>query len=94
MERWSTGLMLLLPITPILHSLAKLVQESQVVLKKQANIVDAVFEHRDALNAHTEGEAGNVLRIVADKSENCRVDHAGTENLQPTGGFANPAGLT
>ena len=74
--------------------LAKLPQKSQIVLKKQPNIVDAVFEHGDPLDAHAEGEARNLFRIVADKLENGRVDHTGAENFQPTAGFTNAAGLS
>ena len=36
----------------------------------------------------------NFLRIIADESEHCRIDHAGAENFQPAGSFTNAASLT
>ncbi len=37
--------------------LFKLLQEAQIVVEKQANIVNRVFQHGEALNAHPEGKA-------------------------------------
>src|SRR5436309_2420749 len=44
----------------------ELLEEAQVVLEEQPEIVDAVLQHRDALDAHPEGPARELLRIVAD----------------------------
>src|SRR5581483_8584565 len=79
---------------PRTSNLTELSQESQVVLKKQPNVVDAVLEHGDALHAHAEGEAGDLFRIVADESKNRRIDHAGAEDFEPAGGFAHAARLS
>src|SRR5688572_16781987 len=98
LEYWSFGLGKSRPHPPILHlsrfRSAKLVQKSQVVLKKQANIVDAVFQHGDAFDAHAEREAGYLLGIVADELEHRRIDHAGAEDFQPARRLAYPAALT
>jgi hypothetical protein len=37
-------------------SLSKLLQEAQVIPRDEANVVDAVEQHGDALGAHSEGE--------------------------------------
>jgi len=104
MECWSIGYrnIPILPITPLLHysntpSLhlsTELSQKPEIILKKQPDIVDTVFQHGDALHAHAEGEAGNFFRIVADEFENRRIDHAGAEDFQPAGPFADMAPLT
>src|SRR5690606_12860628 len=62
---------------------SKLTQEAEIVVEKQPNVVDAVAEHRDALDAHAEREARPPLRIVADVEQHLRMDHAGAQNLQP-----------
>lgn len=61
----------------------ELSQESKIVLKEQTNVVDPVLEHGDTLHAHSEGEARNLFGIVADEAKDLRVDHSGTQDLQP-----------
>src|SRR5207247_9906590 len=56
-----------------------------------ADVVDAVADHRHALGAEAEGEAGVDARVVADAGEDIRVDHAGAEDLEPAGLLAKPA---
>src|SRR5437879_2516748 len=63
--------------------LGELPQEAQVVLEEQAEIVDPVLEHRDAVDAHAERPAGDVFRVIADVAQHARVHHARTEDLEP-----------
>src|SRR4029453_18422533 len=51
----------------------ELSEEAQVVLEEQSQIVDAVLQHRDALDAHPECPAGEILGIVADVRQNPRM---------------------
>ena len=57
-------------------------------MKKEPDIVDAKFQHGDALDAHAEGKARDFLRIVADEAKDRRVDHAGAHDLEPAGALA------
>jgi len=66
-------------------------QELEVVFKEQAQIVDPVTEHRQALHPHAEREAGVSLRVDADEAEYTRVYHAAAHDLQPAALFADPA---
>ena len=73
-----------------LHS-RELLEEAQVVLVEQADVVDAVLQHRDALDAEAEREAGDLLGVVADGFEHRRVHHAAAEDLEPAGVLADAA---
>src|SRR5690606_9215899 len=61
----------------------KLPEEPHIVLEEGAQVVDAVAQHREALHAQAEGEAGVALRIDAAVAQHVRVDHAATQDLQP-----------
>ena len=61
----------------------KTVQEPHVVPVELADVVDAVAAHADPLDAQAEGEAGDLLGIVADGREHVRIDHAGAAHLDP-----------
>jgi hypothetical protein len=39
--------------------LPKLLQESHIALKEQLDVIDAVFQNRNPLHAHAEGESRN-----------------------------------
>src|SRR5688572_24974900 len=96
MKRWNNHGPEQYSITPIFHhsiSLAELAQEPQIILKKEPDIVDAVFQHGNALHSHAEGEAGNLFRVITDEAKNRGINQAGTEYFQPAGAFANAAGL-
>src|SRR5262245_65334028 len=69
----------------------ELPEEPQVVVEEQAEVVDPVLQHRDALDAHPERPARVVLRIVADVLQHLRMHHAGAEDLEPAGLLAHPA---
>src|SRR5258706_12341752 len=61
----------------------ELFQEPQIVLIKVANVIDAVEEHREALEAHAEGVAAPNLRIVADRVGHRRIHHAAAAYFDP-----------
>ena len=61
----------------------KLVQETRVVLEEELDVVDAVLEHGEAVEAHAEGEAGDFAGVVADVVEDRRVNHASAAKLNP-----------
>src|SRR5690606_14690287 len=42
---------------------SELLQEARVVLDQEADILDAPADHREAVEAHAEGEAGDLFRI-------------------------------
>src|SRR6266436_1068331 len=58
-------------------------QKPHVILIKQPDVVDAVADHGDALDAEAEGPAGPDFRIVADVVEHLRVHHAAAGDFQP-----------
>ena len=62
----------------------KLLQELQVVLEEQPQVVDAVFQHGDALHAHAESETRVFLRVNAAGDEDIGVAHATAEDFNPT----------
>jgi hypothetical protein len=70
-----------------------------------ADVGDAVLDHGDALDAHAEGEAGDLFGVVGviggvelsaffgDRGEDGGVDHAAAEELDPAGVLALAAAL-
>src|SRR5665647_3358281 len=68
-------------------------QEADVVVVEQAQVGDAVLEHRHALHTHAEGEAGDLLGVVVDEVVDRGVDHAGAHDLEPAGVLARAAAL-
>src|ERR1041385_84225 len=74
----------------------ELLQEAHVAVEEQLDIVNTVLEHGDALDAHAECEAGNLLRVVAIvfmELEDFRVHHAAAKQLDPATCFAQTARL-
>src|SRR5207253_10666157 len=71
----------------------ELLQEAQVVLEEQSQIVDAVLQHRDALDTHAERPAGDLLGIVADVAQHLRMHHARAQDLEPAPLLAEPAAV-
>src|SRR5688572_19962942 len=61
----------------------ELAQEAHVVVEEAAQVVDAIAQHREALDAEAEGEAGVAFRIDADVAQHARMDHAAAEHFQP-----------
>ena len=73
---------------------SELLEEAHVVVEVQAQVGDAVAQHRDPLDAHPEREAGDALGVVAVLAhvlEDVRVDHAGAEDLEPARALAQRA---
>src|SRR5699024_8352562 len=71
----------------------ELLQEPQVVLKHQADVVDAVFEHGDALDADAERQARVDLGVDAAVLQHAVVHDAGAEDFDPAGMLAQRAAL-
>src|SRR5207253_9757559 len=69
----------------------ELLEEAQIVGVEEADILDAVLDHGDPLDAHAPGETRQARRVVAHPLEHARVDHAGTENLEPARAVADRA---
>ena len=65
-------------------------QPAHVGLEEGAQIVDAVFQHGDAVDAHAPGEALVLVRIEAAIAQHVRMHHAAAQNLEPVIAFAEP----
>src|SRR6478672_182465 len=72
----------------------ELPEEADVVLEEDLNVVDAVLEHGEAIDAHAEGEATHFFRIVLNEAVDGGIDHARAEKLDPAGTLAFRAGAT
>src|SRR5215831_2748568 len=70
------------------RSSRKLAEEAHVALKKELNIVDAVFQHGEAVDAEAEGKAADFFRVVVDEAVDRRVDHARAKELDPSRALA------
>src|SRR6185369_11406435 len=72
---------------------AVMVEPADVALEQLAQIGDAVFQHRDAVDAHPPGKALIDVGIDAAGAQHVRMHHAAAENLEPVLAFAK-ANLT
>src|SRR5258708_16439166 len=72
--------------------LRELGKEADVVLEKDLDIVDAVLEHRQAVDADAESEAADFLGVVIHEAVDGGIDHAGAEKLDPGSAFTLGAG--
>ena len=70
--------------TLLIMNRLKLTQEPKVVFKKQADVVDPVFEHGDSFDSHTQGISGVSAAVDTAQIEHIRVYHSATENLHPS----------
>ena len=68
-------------------------QELQVVLEHQADVVDAVFQHGDALDAYAEGETRILIRVNVAVLQHLAVDNTAAQNFDPAGVLAQGAAL-
>src|SRR5438552_425890 len=66
----------------------ELPQEADVVLEKDLDIVDAVLEHGETIDADAEGKATDFFRVVVDEAVDGGIDHAGAEEFDPGRAFA------
>src|SRR6266567_2077482 len=69
----------------------ELLQETQIVGVKLADIVDAVLDHGDAFDAHAPGEAGQTIGVISHPLQYARMDNTGAEDLPPAGSVADRA---
>ena len=76
-----------------LYSGAEFLEEPKVVLEVMAEVVDLPLEHGNSLDTHTEGESAVLLAVYAAGLKNVRVNHAASEDLEPTGALADVASL-
>src|SRR2546422_2995608 len=72
--------------------LRELAEDAHVVLEKDLDIVDAVLEHGQAVDADAEGEAADFLGVVVYETVDGGIDHACAEEFDPGGAFAFRAG--
>ena len=63
-------------------------EPAHVGLEERAQVVHAVFQHGDAVDAQAPGEALVLRRVEPAVSQHIRVHHAAAENLQPILAFA------
>src|SRR5690606_35962244 len=63
--------------------LVELLQETQIAFVEQAQIVDSVTQHRQALEAGAEREANELLGIETHVAQHRRMHLTGTRNLEP-----------
>src|SRR5438128_392896 len=54
----------------------ELFQETQVAVEKLTDVFDAVFQHRQALDAHAERETGVFLGVDLDAFQHVGMHHA------------------
>ena len=66
-------------------------EEADVVLEVVAEVLDLPFEHRDALDSHTESKTAIYLGINAGSAKDIGIDHTAAQNLEPSGALADVA---
>ena len=64
-------------------ALGELLEEADVVLVIVADVIDALQNHRDPLDAHAECVASVDFGIDADSLEDFRIDHATAHDFEP-----------
>src|SRR5450631_3648465 len=62
---------------------AVMIEPAHVALEQLPEVGHAVFQHRDAVDAHAPGKALIDVGIDAAGPQHVRVHHAAAENLQP-----------
>src|SRR6204780_1094645 len=63
-------------------------EPANVVLEQLPEVRHAVFQHRDAVDAHAPGKALIDVGIDAAGAQHVRMPHAAAENLEPVLAFA------
>src|SRR5258706_6779516 len=66
-------------------------QEAQVVAGDQPDVVDAIAQHGDPLDAQPESEAAILVGIVANIAQHARINLAGATHLEPAAVLADAA---
>jgi hypothetical protein len=77
-----------------LISLFELLQETHVVFEEEAQVVYLVFQHGDAFYSHSESKSGVFTVVYITGLEHVRINHAATENFDPTGIFTDITSFT
>lgn len=77
----------------ILMSGLELAEETHIIFREHAQVLDLVLEIGDALDTHTESITGINVGIYAASFENIRINHTATENLDPSRTLAEGASL-
>ena len=72
----------------------ELPQKLEVILEKQAQIVYAVTQHRQAFHAHAECKTAIGLAIDIDRLKHFGMDHAAAHDLKPARLAAHAATFT
>ena len=70
------------PLSPYL--LIKLAKKTQIVFKKEAQVIHAITKHRHSFNTHAKGETSIFFVIKTDVIKYLGVDHAAAHHLKPT----------
>src|SRR5215213_2205439 len=70
-------------------ALLKLFQEPDVVLEKQANVVELIHQRAHAIDSQTKRKPRILLRIHSDGAQHVRMHHSGTAQLDPARVFTN-----
>src|SRR5712664_3889799 len=65
-----------------------MIEPAHVALEQLAQVGHAVFQHRDAVDAHAPGETLIDVGIDAAGAQHVGMHHAAAENLQPVLAFA------
>ena len=71
------------PLGIVRRGLRELPQEAQVVLVEQAQVVDAVAQHRETVGPHAEREALLALGVDVHHPQHVRMHLPGARDLQP-----------
>src|SRR6266481_4164282 len=72
-----------LPMVNSVCFLRELAEKAHVVLEKNLNIIDSVFQHSQAVDAEAEGETAAFLRVVVYKAVDRGIDHARAKEFDP-----------
>ena len=62
----------------------KFIEEALVVLREEAQVLHAILEVGNTLDTHTEGIASVFLAVDAACLKHVRIDHAATQDLEPS----------
>ena len=69
----------------------ELPQKLKVILEEQAQIVDAITQHRQAFDPHSKSIAAIGFAVDIDGLEHFGVDHSAAHDFQPSGLAAHTA---
>jgi len=69
----------------------KLFQKPYIIFKKQSYIINLIFEHGYPFNSHPKSETGINLRINSTVIKNIGINHSTSQDLNPSGIFADTA---